>query len=163
LEVVEAHWLFDMPVEKIDVVIHPQSIIHSMVEFADGAIMAQMGEPTMIVPIQYAMTYPDRPAGLIKPFDFLKNNTMEFFTPDTDRFRCLRLAYEAIRQGNSLPCYMNAANEVLVGRCLKKQIVWYEIATKLEDLMARHTLHKVSSLDDVLAIDQLARREALDV
>jgi 1-deoxy-D-xylulose-5-phosphate reductoisomerase len=160
LEVVEAHWLFDMPLEKIDVVIHPQSIIHSMVEFVDGAIMAQMGEPTMIVPIQYAITYPDRPPGLIKPFDFVKNHTLQFFTPDTDRFRCLRLAYESIRHGKSLPCYMNAANEVLVNRCLEKQIAWYEIPTKLEELMVRHSLQNVSSLDDILAVDHEARHEA---
>lgn len=163
LEVVEAHWLFDMPVDKIDVVIHPQSIIHSMVEFADGSMMAQMSEPTMLVPIQYALTYPERQPGLLKPFDFLKNHTLQFFTPDTDRFRCLRLAYQAIRQGHSMPCYMNAVNEVLVGRCLEKQIAWYEIATKLEDLMTQHPVQKVSSLDDVLAIDQLARREALEI
>lgn len=161
LEVVEAHWLFDMPLDKIDVIIHPQSIIHSMVEFADGAMMAQMSAPTMIVPIQYALTYPDRPPGLIQPFDFLKNHTLQFFAPDRDKFRCLHLAYEAIRQGKSLPCYMNAANEVLVGRCLEKQIAWHEIAAKLEELMTRHAVQEIASLEDVLAMDRLARREAL--
>lgn len=162
LEVIEARWLFDMPLEKINVVIHPQSIIHSMVEFEDNAVMAQMGEPKMIVPIQYAMTYPERLPGLLQPFDFIKNGTLQFFIPDTDRFRCLRLAYDAAKVGGTLPGYMNAANEVLVHRFLNRNISWQDIAHKLEDLMSRHQIAAISSVDDILDADSLARKEAAE-
>lgn len=162
LEVIEAHFLFNMPVDQIDVVIHPQSIIHSMVEFTDNSIMAQMGVPSMIVPIQYALTYPKRKEGMMPPFDFVKHNQLQFFMPDLEKFRCLRLAYDAARAGGSLTCYMNAANEVLVNRCLERQISWNEIATKLDSLMSRHSIIKISSIDDVLAIDELGRREAVN-
>lgn len=162
LEVIEAHFLFNMPVDQIDVVIHPQSIIHSMVEFTDNSIMAQMGVPSMIVPIQYALTYPKRKEGMMPPFDFVKHNQLQFFMPDLEKFRCLRLAYDAARAGGSLTCYMNAANEVLVNRCLERQISWNEIATKLDSLMSRHSIIKISSIDDVLAIDELGRRQAVN-
>jgi 1-deoxy-D-xylulose-5-phosphate reductoisomerase len=160
LEVIEAHWLFGVHVEHIDVVIHPQSIIHSMVEFQDGSLMAQMGEPTMMTPIQYAITYPKRYPGVLKPFDFLKNANLQFFIPDKAKFRCLRLAYEAIGVGGSLPCYMNAANEVLVDSFLKGKISWKEIGTRLEALMLQHHVVPIDSLDTVLAIDAVARQEA---
>lgn len=161
LEMIEAHWLFQMPLDKIEVVVHPQQIIHSMVEFVDGSILAQMGDPDMIVPIQYAITYPERSQGSLKPFDFVKNHTLQFLMPDTHKFRCLKLAYEAIRTGESLPCYMNAANEILVHRFLKKEIPWRDIACKLENLMSSHAVKPVRSLDDVLAIDALAREDAM--
>lgn len=160
LEVIEAYWLFGIPLEKIEVVVHPQSIIHSMVEFVDNSMMAQMCEPSMIVPIQYALTYPKRLAGSLPKFDFTKHETLQFFAPDVDRFPCLRLAYEAIKAGGSLTCYMNAANEVLVQRFLDRKIGWSSIAVHLEQLMARHTVSQVESLDDVLAIDRHAREEA---
>jgi len=160
LEIIEAHWLFNLPISKIEVVIHPQSIIHSMVEFVDYSILAQMGEPNMKTPIQYAMTYPERYPGLLQPFDFIKNSKLEFFQPDKQRFRCLDLAYQAIATGGSLPCYMNAANEVLVHRFLNQTIAWKDIATKLESLMLRHPVQKIVSLESVLAIDSLARQEA---
>jgi 1-deoxy-D-xylulose-5-phosphate reductoisomerase len=160
LEMIEAHYLFNMPVDKIDVVIHPQSIIHSMVEFVDNSIMAQMGAPNMIVPIQYALTYPKRKQGLMPPFDFLKNNKLEFFIPDLSKFRCLQLAYDAARTGGSLTCYMNAANEVLVNRCLIGQISWSQIAIKLEELMQKHDVIQIESIDGVLDVDTRARKEA---
>ncbi len=160
LEAIEAHWLFDMPYHKIEVVIHPQSIIHSMVEFADASMKAQMSVPTMLIPIQYALTYPERAPGLIKPFDFTKNGTLEFHAPDLDKFRCLQLSFNAVRVGKSLPCYMNAANEVLVHRFLTKQISWLEIGEKLENLMEAHQAVKSDSLDHILSIDQQARKEA---
>ncbi|NGX42247.1 MAG: 1-deoxy-D-xylulose 5-phosphate reductoisomerase [Chlamydiae bacterium] len=163
LEVIEAHWLFDMPIEKIDVVVHPQSIIHSMVEFVDGSMLAQMSAPSMIVPIQYAITYPDRKPGLLKPFDFVKNGTLQFFQPDFGKFRCLQLAYDAVKQGGTLACYMNAANEVLVHRFLDRQISWLDIADKLETLMSKHPSQKVDSLEIVLETDRLARKEAAAV
>lgn len=160
LEVIEAHWLFNVPIEKIDVVIHPQSIIHSMVEFIDGSLMAQMGETHMITPIQYALTYPNRFKGLLSTFDIFKQSTLQFYSPDTKKFRCLGLAYDAIRRGDSLPCYMNAANEILVNRFLENKIHWMDISTKLENLMTRHSVQKVQTLEDILAIDALARNQA---
>lgn len=114
----------------------------------------------MTVPIQYAMTYPVRSPGTHRPFDFLKNSSLQFLAPDKQKFRCLQLAYDAITVGQSLPCYMNAANEVLVNAFMRKKISWQQIATKLEDLMLRHPIQKVDTLEDILAIDALARREA---
>lgn len=163
LEVIEAHWLFDIPIDQIEVVIHPQSIIHSMVEFVDNAILAQMGESLMIVPIQYALTYPERLPGMLAPFDFVKNGSLQFLVPDTNKFRCLHLAYAAIREGGSMPCYMNAANEVLVHHFLDKRIAWHEIATRLETLMERHQVGAVESIDDVLQVDARAREEVFNI
>ena len=160
LEVIEAHWLFDVPLSQIEVVIHPQSIIHSLVEFIDGSLIAQMNETSMRVPIQYAMTWPDRQPGLMQPFDFVKHSTLQFMRPDLQKFSCLRLAYDAMREGGSLPCYMNAANEVLVERCLNKEISWHGIAQKLETLMERHSPSGADSLEKILAVDAEARREA---
>ena len=160
LEMIEAHWLFQMPLEKIEVVVHPQQIIHSMVEFVDNSILAQMGDPDMLVPIQYAITYPERLHGSLKPFDFTKNSMLQFALPDLDKFRCLKLAYDAIRCGGSLPCYMNAANEVLVQRFLNREIAWSEIAQNLENLMSRHSIIPIRSLHDVFAVDEMARQEA---
>lgn len=160
LEVIEAHWLFGIPLDKIEVVVHPQSIIHSLVEYVDGSMLAQMSEPTMIVPIQYALTYPERKAGLLKPFDFIRHGKLEFSCPDLVKFRALKLAYDAIREGQSLPCYMNAANEVLVYRFLNHEIGWLEIAEKLETLMQKHEKTPVASLEEIVVIDNQARREA---
>jgi 1-deoxy-D-xylulose-5-phosphate reductoisomerase len=163
LEVIEAHWLFNMPIEKISVVIHPQSIIHSMVEFIDNSIIAQMGFTDMKIPIQYALTYPERLPGTFPPFDFMKHHTLQFFTPDTEKFRCLDLAFESLKAGGTLPGYMNAANEVLVNRFLNKQISWLDIPRKLEDLMSKHDTKSIESLDCILWADQLARQDASTV
>lgn len=160
LEVIEAHWLFNVALDNIEVVIHPQSILHSMVEFQDGSMLAQMSETTMIIPIQFAMTYPDRFPGMLKPFDFTKHSTLEFAVPDRRKFNCLSLAYEAIRLGGTLPCFMNAANEILVKRFLKKEIRWSDIGTHLEKLMSRHQIMPADSLETLLAVDTLAREEA---
>ena len=160
LEVIEASLLFNVPTSKIKVVIHPQSIIHSMVEFVDGSIMAQMGDPDMKTPIQYAITYPDRAPGIMKSFDFTKNLTLQFSPPDYDKFRSLKLAYEAMEVGDSLPCYMNAVNDTLVHRFLSKKIRWKDIMEKLETLMLKHPIEKIHSLEDIQSIDQQAREEA---
>lgn len=160
LEVIEAYWLFNMPLDKIEVIIHPQSIIHSLVEFEDFSMLAQMGVPNMIVPIQYALTYPDRFPGLLEPFDFLKHPKLEFSAPDPAKFRCLALAYEALRLGGSLPCYMNAANEVLVQRFLEGELSWVDIGIQLERLMSRHQAVPADDLETILAIDAQARQEA---
>lgn len=160
LEVIEARWLFDLAPEKIEVIVHPQSIIHSMVEYQDRSILAQMGVPSMIVPIQYALTYPERAPGLLEPFDFVKNSKLEFYPPDFEKFPCLALAYEAMRQGGSLPCYMNAANEVLVEQFLAGKIGWREIAIHLERLMNRHKIRPADTLEEILDVDVQAREEA---
>ena len=158
LEVIEASWLFGT--DDIDVVVHPQSIIHSMVEFVDGAIIAQMHAPTMKVPIQYALTFPKREEGLLPKFDFRSNKILEFLEPDIEKFRCLGLAYESIAAGGSMPCYMNAANEVLVQRFLDREIGWCDIAIKLESLLNRHDVVKGLTLETILAVDDSARKEA---
>ena len=122
LEVIEAHWLFGIPAEKIDVVIHPQSIIHSMVEFIDGSVKAQLGMPDMKIPIQYALTYPERAMSNVGRVDFPMLKEMTFFTPDLDRFQCLRLAYDALKEGGTMPAALNAANEIAVKRFLEGKI-----------------------------------------
>jgi 1-deoxy-D-xylulose-5-phosphate reductoisomerase len=160
LEVIEAKWLFDVDVKNIDVVIHPQSIIHSMVEFCDGSIMAQMSEPSMHLPIQYALTYPQRLKGLMRPFDFTKNRTLEFFSPDINKFKCLKLAIESVKVCGAAPCFLNAANEVLVNRFLNKEISWYAISQKLEELMNKFEQKPFETIEDVLSVDQEARQLA---
>lgn len=160
LEVIEAHFLFDQPLEKIDVVIHPQSIIHSLVEFIDGSLISQLGEHDMQIPIQYALSYPERKRGLRSCFDFEKYSTLEFFKPDLEKFPCLRLAYEAAEIGGTLPCFMNAANEVLVEQFLAGKIRWIDIGRKLETLMEAHQVMPQESLETLLAIDQEARKLA---
>jgi 1-deoxy-D-xylulose-5-phosphate reductoisomerase len=163
LEVIEAYHLFGVAKEQIDVVIHPQSVIHSMVEFVDGSMLAQMSQPTMLVPIQYAFTYPRRIKGLIPPFDFTKYPKLEFLRLEHGAFPCLDLAFEAMRQGGSMPCYLNAANEVLVQRFLDDQIRWIDISKKLEKLCLSHQIEKNISLDTLLQVDACAREEALHV
>lgn len=160
LEMIEAHWLFGVESEKIEVVVHPESIIHSMVEFCDGAILSQMSVPNMILPIQYALTFPERKAGMTKPFDFIQHKRLEFILPDLAKFRCLKLAYDSLQIGKSMPCYMNAANEILVRGFLDRRISWFDIAQKLEALMQRHKLQAVTSLEDILEVDRQARRDA---
>lgn len=163
LEVIEAYWLFGVKIEEVEVLIHPQQKIHSMVEFIDGSIMAQMCEPDMVIPIQYAMTFPERCQGLLPKYDFIKNSRMDFFAPDTSKFRCLSLAYDALRAGGTVPCYLNAANEILVNRFLSNEISWISISEKLEKLMQRHRCPKDISLEAILAVDQEARKEAVKI
>ncbi len=160
LEMIEAHWLFNVPPDKIEIIIHPQSIIHSLVEFVDNSMLAQMSIPNMLVPIQYALTYPKRLSGCWQYFDFTKHATLQFLAPDVEKFRCLALASAALKEGKSLSCYMNAANEILVNRFLEKKISWKEIGVKLEKLMLQHKAININSLDDVIAVDGLARQEA---
>lgn len=157
LEVIEARWLFNLPVEQIEVVVHPQSLIHSLVEFIDGSILAQMSHQDMILPIQYALTYPDRLAGILPPFDFTKYNRLELLPPDWMKFPCLRLAVEAIKQGGSAPCFLNAANEVMVSRFIQKEISWRSIGVKLEKLMESHQVAKQLNLETILEVDASAR------
>lgn len=161
LEVIEAHFLFDIPAENIDVVIHPQSIVHSMVEFVDGSMIAQLSLPDMKLAIQYALTYPNRKQGMMPPFDFLQPHRLEFFPPDFQTFPCLKLAYRALLQGGSAPCFLSAANEMLVTQFMEEKIGWFAISDKLENLFNRHTTSYPNSVEEILAIDALAREEAL--
>lgn len=163
LEVIEAHWLFNIPLDRIDVVVHPQSLIHGFVEFLDGSLLAQIAENQMILPIQYALSYPQRMSRMVPRFNFKTFAKFEFYEPDIETFSCLRLAYQAAREGGSLPCFMNAANEVLVERFLSQQIKWTDIANKLESLMQKHQVRQQLGLDAILSIDQMARAEAMQV
>lgn len=163
LEVIEAHHLFGVSLQQIDVIVHPQSLVHSFVEFVDGSLLAQMAEHDMVIPIQYALTSPKREKGMTPCFDFLKYSKLEFYPPDHNRFPCLELAFEAAKQGGSLPCYMNGVNEVLVERFLKGAITWKEIGKKLERLMERHQVCPIDHLETVFAVDQEARKEALNI
>lgn len=160
LEVIEAHWLFGIPYKQIEVVIHPQSLIHSMVEFVDGSMMAQMGVPDMRTPIQFALTYPVRRSGLLTPFDFTKHSMLQFLQPDRVKFPCLDLAYAAGEAGGTMPAYLNAANEVLVQRFLDGEIAWKGIAVGLETLLSKHQSEAKPSLEAILDVDRQARMEA---
>ena len=160
LEVIEAHHLFQMPLGQIEVVVHPQSVIHSMVEMIDGSMLAQMSEPSMLIPIQYALTYPGRKPGILPPFDFSRFSKLEFGAPDRKRFVCLELAYEALSQGGNAPCFLNAANEVLVDRFIRGEIQWIDISKKLEKLLSSFQVERNLDLEKVLATDTLAREQA---
>jgi 1-deoxy-D-xylulose-5-phosphate reductoisomerase len=160
LEVIEAFWLFNVPYHKIDVVIHPKSLVHGFVEFVDGSLLAQISEPNMELPISYALNYPLREKRKSSLFDFNKFSKFEFFKPDFEKFRCLYLAYEALKVGKSMPCYLNAANEVLVERFLKGKISWMEISKKLEKLISSHRAENMLDLEAILEIDKKARMEA---
>lgn len=162
LEMIEARWLFGIDPARIEAVIHPQSRIHSCVEFIDGSILALMAEPDMALPIQYALTYPERKRGMLPPYDFLKNGTLTFYPPDFKKFPCLHLALEVLREGRSYPCFLNAANEILVERFLRREISWTEIAIKLEKLISFHSPQNMLSLEEILSVDQLARELAVE-
>lgn len=159
LEVIEAHFLFGIPLEKIDVVIHPQSVIHSMVEWVDGSMLAQMSAPDMRIPIQYALTYPERKPGILPAHDFLKYSHLSFEAPDFERFPCLRLSFEALKLGGTAPCFLNAANEALVDLFLKEKIRWMDIPRYLERLFKENKHDKCLSLSKILETDRLARAQ----
>ena len=160
MEVIEARWLFGIPPEKIDVVIHPQSIIHSMVEFIDGSVKAQLGMPDMKIPIQYALTYPERAASNVARVDFPKLREMTFFAPDIERFQCLRLAYDALNEGGTMPAALNAANEIAVRRFLEGKIAFQQIPETICRTMEHHNVTGRPTLDDIIAADASARRFA---
>ncbi len=163
LEVIEARWLFDIPVERIAVNIHPQSIIHSMVEYIDGSVIAQLGVPDMKGPIAYALTYPARVASGVKPLDLTALSGLTFFNPDSDRFPALQLAYRAARSGESMPAVMNAANEVAVEAFLEGKIGFMAIAESIERVMDLHVAHSLASIEEVLEADRWGRATARDV
>ena len=160
LEVIEAHYLFHMPVEKINVTIHPQSVVHSMVEFEDGAVLAQMGNPDMRGPIGYAMGYPHRLDYQARPLDFAAFSQLTFQAPDLKRYPCLGLALEAIRAGGTAPVILNGANEVAVAAFLMERIPFGAIAETVEKTLNRIQTAPVRSIEDVYAADALARKTA---
>jgi 1-deoxy-D-xylulose-5-phosphate reductoisomerase len=160
LEVIEAHWLFDIPVEKIVVLIHPQSVVHSMVEYVDGSIVAQMGITDMKIPISYALSFPERLHLSLPSLDLSKSEPLTFFTPDPQRFRCLALAYQSIQRGETAPAVLNAANEIAVSAFLDGSIKFTEIPLLLQRVMEEHEVKPVHTVEDILKADHWARERA---
>ena len=160
LEVIEAHWLFNASAEDIQVVIHPQSVIHSLVEYVDGSVMAQLGNPDMRTPIAYGLAYPERIASGVAPLDLFKVARLDFVEPDFERFRCLALAYQALRVAGTAPAMLNAANEVAVAAFLDNRIAFLSIPYVIETVLNTLPVEVVGSLDDVLLADTLARNIA---
>ena len=157
LEVIEASWLFGVPAKDIEVVVHPQSAVHSAVEFADGSIIAQIGAPDMRLPIAYALSFPERLEDPGKKFSFFDIGSMSFERPDLSVFRCLALACRAIEQGGSYPIVLNAANEEAVAAFLADRISFTQIADCVEAALDSHSFTKITSLDDILAVEKTAR------
>jgi 1-deoxy-D-xylulose-5-phosphate reductoisomerase len=160
LEVIEAHWLFDIPVEKIVVQIHPQSVVHSMVEYIDGSIVAQMGITDMRIPISYALSFPQRLPLNLPPLDLLQSGGLTFFTPDPERFPCLQLAYQSIQIGETMPTILNATNEVAVNAFLEGSIKFTDIPLLLRRVMEQHEVKKIHTIEDILKADHWARERA---
>lgn len=159
-EVIEAKWLFGLRPEQIEVVVHPQSVIHSMVQFQDGAVKAQLGVPDMRLPIQYAFSYPKRLQSSFDRLDFSQMTALTFEQPDTDRFRCLALAYEALNTGGNMACIVNAANEVVVSAFLHDKISFLQMSEIIEQTMSRVAFIKTPTYEDYVATDAEARRVA---
>ncbi len=163
LEVIEAHWLFNTPVDKIQVNIHPQSIIHSMVEYIDGSVIAQLGSPDMKAPIAYALAYPERITTGVKPLDLTTMSGLTFHNPDCEKFPCLQLAYRAMTDGESMPAVMNAANEIAVAEFLAGTCSFTRIAEIIERTMDAHVPHPLGSIEEVLDADRWGRETAREI
>jgi 1-deoxy-D-xylulose-5-phosphate reductoisomerase len=157
LEVIEAKWLFDVDYNKIDVVVHPQSIIHSMVQFDDSSVIAQLGCPDMKLPIQYALGYPDRISNSYERVDFAKIATLTFENPDQDTFPCLNLAYKCLELGGTYSAALNSANEILVNEFLEDKIGFYDIPYFIEKVLESHKSIETATLEDILEIDRWSR------
>ncbi len=160
LEVIEAKWLFDLEAEQVDVIIHPQSIVHSLVQFQDGSMKAQMGLPDMKLPIQYALTYPDRIQNNFERFNFANYPSLTFETPDMKTFRNLELAYQALREGGNRPCVLNAANEVVVAAFLNDEVSFLGMSDIIEETMCQVDQKENLLLEDYLHYDEESRRVA---
>mgnify|MGYP000096560334 CR=1 FL=1 len=160
LEVIEAHWLFAAPPEQIQVVVHPQSVIHSLVEYTDGSVLAQLGNPDMRTPIAYALAYPERIAAGVEPLDLFKIAHLDFHAPDFERFPCLRLAYDALSEGGTAPAILNAANEVAVAAFLERQLPFLGIPRLIAATLDALPSGPEGNLSDVLAADAEARHLA---
>jgi 1-deoxy-D-xylulose-5-phosphate reductoisomerase len=161
LEVIEARWLFDAPPEMIQVVVHPQSVIHSAVQYVDGSVLAQLGNPDMRTPIAYAMAWPERIAAGVEPLDLFKIARLDFQAPDFERFRCLQLAYDVLRAGGTAPAILNAANEVAVAEFLEGRLSFLGIARLNDQVLQSLPSGPEGSLADVLGADAEARRLAV--
>jgi len=159
-EVIEARWLFGLKPSQVRIVVHPQSTIHSMVEFEDGSLLAQLGVTDMRLPIQYALTYPERLTSDLPPLDLDRPMSLEFHPPDLERFPCMRLAYQAIETGGTAPAVLNAANEIAVAAYLEERIGFLQIPEVLGETLSRHDRQDASDLDTVLGADEWAREEA---
>ena len=157
LEVIEAHWLFDCDYENIEVVVHPQSMIHSMVQYKDGAVIAQLGVTDMKLPIQYALNYPLRDNNISEKLDFYKINELNFYKPDTEVFRCLKLAYKAGKMGGLMPTILNGANEVCVDLFLNEKIKYLDIPTIVEECMEVFKNDMEVSLRNIIDLDKSVR------
>lgn len=163
LEAIEASVLFDMPIDKIDIVIHPQSVIHSMVEFTDGCVMAQMSNPNMRLPIQYALSYPERTDCYIKPLNLTEIAKLEFYKPDFNKFECLKIAYDCAKKGSSMPAVMNAANETAVKYFLDGKISFTDIPKIVKKVVSNHKIIKTKNINKYIEIDKTARQETLKI
>jgi 1-deoxy-D-xylulose-5-phosphate reductoisomerase len=160
LEVIEAHWLFNALPNQIDVVVHPQSVIHSMVEYVDGSVLAQLGNPDMRTPIAYGLGYPERLASGVSSLDLLTTARLDFCAPDLIRFPCLRIAYEALNMGGTAPTILNAANEIAVEAFLAEQIGFMDIPNTIEAVLAAASVEQIESIEQLVAIDVHARLAA---
>ena len=160
LEVIEAKWLYDVDYEQIEVIVHPQSIIHSMIEYVDGAVMAQLGMPDMRLPIQYALTYPHREAMHFPKLNFAEMTALTFEKPDTETFEALALAYRAGKTGGTMPCVFNAANEVAVNAFLKGELPFLAISEVIKSAMNNHTVIMNPKLENLYAVDTWTRNFA---
>ena len=162
LEVIEAHWLFDVPPERIEVLVHSQSVVHSLVEFVDGSVIAQLSNPDMRVPIAHALGFPERIESGAAPLDLAALGQLSFERPDAQRFPCLGLAYAALREGGTAPAVLNAANEVAVGAFLEGKLPYTAIPQVIERALRQTPSMQADSLATVLAADRSARRAAAD-
>jgi 1-deoxy-D-xylulose-5-phosphate reductoisomerase len=160
LEVIEAYWLFGLPPSRIDVLIHPQSVVHSLVEYRDGSLLAQLGTPDMRTPIAHALGFPQRLEAGVRPLDLVRVGRLEFEPPDLERFPCLRLAYEALREGGSAPAALNAANEVAVAAFLQGRLRFDRIPALIEATLAQLPKRELDTIEAVLEFDRLARDRA---
>ncbi|MDW7535623.1 MAG: 1-deoxy-D-xylulose-5-phosphate reductoisomerase [Candidatus Nitrotoga sp.] len=163
LEVIEAHWLFNAPADLIQVVVHPQSVVHSLVQYVDGSVLAQLGNPDMRTPIAHALAYPERIEAGVEPLDLLKVGALDFVAPDLTRFPCLALAYEALRAGGTLPAVLNAANEVAVAAFLSKKIPFLAISSLIDGVLTNSTVESIGTLEDLFRADEGARVLANDL
>ncbi|HUL21844.1 MAG TPA: 1-deoxy-D-xylulose-5-phosphate reductoisomerase [Thermodesulfobacteriota bacterium] len=160
LEVIEAHWLFNISIEKIVILIHPQSVVHSMVEYVDGSMVAQMGIADMKIPISYALSFPERLPLNLPHLDLSRNGALNFSEPDLDRFPCLKLAYQAIRTGETLPAVLNAANEIAVNAFLEGSLKFTDIPLFVQRVMDEHEVKTVHTVEDILKADHWARERS---
>jgi 1-deoxy-D-xylulose-5-phosphate reductoisomerase len=163
LEVIEARWLFGFKTESIDVLIHPQSIIHSMVQFVDGSIKAQLGYPDMCLPIQYALTYPDRLKNDMDRTDMLKLNQLTFYKPDYEKYTCLELAFQVLADGGTAPCILNAANEIAVSKFLMEEIKFSDIPILVEKALNKFENHSTPDIETIFECDRLTREYVLSL